>query len=419
MNYKKSTRAIALCMALAHATFILSITLNLTDTLNRTSTGFPIDPSISPNGSLAYLVYEIDVTPSTTLAAELFMNNNGTLQSLIQVSADATSNFDSIDDGFANQDFTQFSLIDDTSSSGTTPAQIRIRLFDPIFSSAISRTFDNFDPGPNAPASPAYSGAGGTFSDDGTLVAMSYLTDSTVTPQQSILHVLSTIDLSTVASIPFDGGSNGPFFFSLNKNGTKRTFITLTSFENFTFAFGDPTATAPSLLYVFELVGSTLNLVDTAFLPQASLSGPTVSMCGEQALIGIGTNLAVIAPEESLFVSPTSSFINTDNRELRFYTFDGSNLELQTAQSTGITTYSPVFYPLSSLVLVNQQALDGQPSFFNLFKKHKTHLELEERTHLSAPFFSGAFSDNGKWLLVTGSDENSALFDVALYRVCK
>ena len=118
--------------------------LKLTDALTRQTEGFSAPVSISKQGDRIYVVYDIDVTPTVKLAAELFKNNNGKLISLKQKNGDA--NFSVIDAGAASPDFCRFTFLDDAGGSGFAAA--RIRLFDENFNVLATHIFnDYFAPG--------------------------------------------------------------------------------------------------------------------------------------------------------------------------------------------------------------------------------------------------------------------------------
>ncbi|MFI5343578.1 MAG: hypothetical protein ACHQUC_05085 [Chlamydiales bacterium] len=394
--------------------FSFALDVELTNSIERISTGFPIEPSLSRDGKRAYLVYEINVedsvSPPINLAAEIFTNREGKLHSDAILIGD--DQFFSIDDGFANPDFTKFSLIDDDGIQA-----VRVRIFDQNFKVQAERVFTDFVGG--NPANPFYSALGGTFSDDGKYIVFSYLIDGTPDHQKTIVRVLDAEQLSEVTHTKVHGGSPGSTFFSFNHEN----YVALTTYEGeFFFAFNNPLAAQPSKLKIFKFDDKQLKCVDEALLPQQSGVPTTFSSCGK-VLIGIGTARAVLKGEETIFAdnSGNQSFLPHDNRELRLYSFDGRRLKLVLAEETGVTTNSPIFSS-KDLVLVNEQAVDGSPGSFNLFslKKQlegKLKLSWIEGAFVSPPFHTSTFSENGKWLLVTGSDQSVDLNDINLYRI--
>lgn len=407
-----------LCLSLMGLVLIptLSFALNvkLTDSLSRTTTGFPIEPSISKHGRHVYLVYEINVdnttVPPTNLAAEIFANKHGLLQSVATLTGDP--NFPSVDDGFANPGFTRFSLLDDDVSS-----TVRIRLFDQNFNLQAENSFNDFAAGD--PSNPSFSALGGEFSSDGKYIVMTYLTNAIPNNQTTIIRILDATDLSEVASTQVSGGSLGSNFFSHHDEN----YVVLATYGgDFIFAFENPLAAPPSTLWVFKLKNNQLTLVDQAPLPQQG-NVPSVSKSRGKTLIGIGTVRAVLPGETTIFASDANnqSFLPKDNNELRIYSFDGRRLRLTLARDTGLTTISPVFSS-KGLILVNEQVTDGVPGFFNLFsftnqRGSEQELRLVKGTFASAPFATDVFSSNGKWLVVTGSDQIAELNNINLYRI--
>lgn len=386
--------------------FALDVTL--TDSISRVTTEFPIKSSLSKNGKQIYLVYEIAVNPpSSILAAEIFNNKNGRLQTIATLDGDET--FFSVDSGFANPDFDRFTLVDDDEIEA-----IRIRLFDENFNQLAVTIFNDYAPGD--PNNASLSGAGGVFSPDGKYVVISYLIDATPGSQITIIRVLNANDLSLVASTTINGGSSGPNFFSHGG----QNYVTLTSYGgDYIFEFENPAAAPPSTLFVFKLHSNELRLIDQTLLPQQA-GIPNFFNHKGKTMIGIGTVRAVLPGEPTIFVSDVNnqSFLPKDNRELRIYSFNGRKLKLVLARQTGLTTASPVFSP-KGLILVNEQVTDGFPGFFNLFQlKEAMTFNFIDGAFASPPFAEGTFSANSKWLVIAGSDQqNDLLNNINLYRI--
>lgn len=399
-------------------TFTFAVELKVTDSLTRATSTFPISTSISENGKQVFLVYPIVVDsihfPPVTLAAEVFTNKCGVLQSTAKLTGDEL--FPIIDTGFANPTFTSFSVIDDDDFT-----KIRIRLFDQNFNLQATRTFDDFAAG--NPLNPALSGSGGVFSPDGKYIVMTYLIDTTPDNQVSIIRVLNAQDLSDVASTQISGGSAGPNFFSHRK----QNYVTLaTCGGSFFFGFENPSAAPPSILSVFKLENNNqLTFIDQAFLPQQG-GIPSIGKRGGKSLIGIGTQRATLSGEATIFTTNAfnQSFLPNDNNEARIYTFDGRHLKLFIARSTGVTTGSQVF-SRNGLLLDGKQVTNGVAGYFNLCtlgRGLRNPTVTINRTFASPPFSYQAFSKDGKWLLVTGSDQlsvdpNNVLHNINLYKV--
>lgn len=408
--------------------FSFALDVTLTDAISRPSSEFPIQPSLSKHGDQAYLVYEIALQTPEQVIAEIFANNNGKLESTAQLIGDL--DFISIDNGFANRDFTRFTLIDDNPLPFTpNPNTVRIRLFDIVngnFNQLAERTFDDFLPG--SIFRPFFSAQGGVFSPDGQFIVMSYLT--TEAPNTTIIRILKADDLlSPVASTTIIGGSKGPIFFShCNEN-----YVALTAYSNFFFEFDNTSAMAPSNLLIFKFKNNELTLIDRAPLPQQG-GVPSFFNDGNKTLIGVGTVTAQPTGETSFFQF-TQTFLPNDDKELRIYSFDGCKLKLilaenalnvcknQTlAKNANLTVTAPIFSP-RGWIMVNQQAADASTGFFNFFTFRKNqkenNLQFIKGLFVSPPFVYSTLSRNGKWLLVTGSDQSPNVNNINLYKISK
>jgi hypothetical protein len=394
--------------------------LNLTDAFSKRSDTFPIAPSISDSGNQVYLVYEITVDNTHNLAAELFQNVNGKLISSRQFQGDLA--FPNIDEGYANSKFTRFSLLDDNGVD-----TVRIRLLDSNLTVIATNTFTDYAPG-NGPCSMAvggsYSFAGGFFSADDRYIVISYqIRAFPNTPQITVLRVVDAETLQEIASTTLNGGSYGPTFLNFCKHGHLETFITLSVYQgDFTIDLLNNCAQPPSTLYVYSLHNRAqeLQLIDTAALPQASPGIPNTLSHENGGLIAVGTDRAVLLGEPVVFVdnSTKHSFLPNDGNEVRIYAFNGNRLCLKFAQNVNNNVVPPTFYPSGKFIVVDQQDDDGLPGFFNLDKLDQT-LTPVDKTYVSPPFHSSAFSNNGKWFIVTGSDQFANIFNVNLYRVKK
>lgn len=216
---------------------LFGLDVQLTDSLQRITTGFQMEPSLSHNGNKAYIVYPINVdvtvSPPINLVAEIFHNQNGQLQSVATLTGDVQ--FPIIDDGFASPDFQTFSLLDDN-GLGT----LRVRLFDQNLNQIAETFFNDYAFG--SPTNPSFSALGGSFSDDNQFLVLSYLINATPNHQQTVVRVLNAHDLSEVASAQVSGGSTGTTFFSHRDV----QFVAFTTYEgDFVFEFENPLAAPP------------------------------------------------------------------------------------------------------------------------------------------------------------------------------
>lgn len=390
--------------------------LTLSDSIVRSygaDGGFPFTPSLSSSGDQAYVVYTINATSTSQVIAELFTNSNGELFSLDTILW-GNDGFPIIDNGYGSPDFTRFSLVDDNNTD-----TIRIRLFNTALAHLDTATFNDYAPGTGS-----FSGNGGQWSQDGDFLLMTYLTNATPGSLTTTIRVLDSSTLNGIASTTISGGSFGGIFLQFDN----RTFVAVTSYNTTTgndwvYGFDRENAAPPSTLYVFELTGNALTLIDSASLPQAA-DAPSGTIFQQnnhnRALIGIGTSRAIKTGEVNIFSdnSDKTAFPDTNGHEELIYDFNGSSLNLAFSKNVNAGVQAPTFTPDGKHVFVDVQAIDGAPGFFRGYKlreehhhrhNHPLNLDLEAETgpFISPPFFVGTVSGNGDWLLVTGSDQNS------------
>ncbi len=409
--------------------------LTLTDSIVReygADGGFPFTPSLSNSGDQAYVVYPINATSISQVIAEIFDNNSGTLSSSDTLLSADFATYPVIDNGYASPDFTRFSLVDDNNTD-----TIRIRVFnntltDPTPTTAI---FTDYDPGNDD-----YSGNGGQWSADRNYLLMTYLTDAMPGNLTTQIRVLDSSTLNTLANTTIPGGSFGGIFLQFHgKTYVAVTSYTTTDDNDWVYDFdrsnaGPNNATPPpyaSNLYVFEYSDGALNLIDSAGLPQAA-DAPSGVIYQHHAFIGVGTSRAIKPNEVSVFSnnSDKQSFSKTDGREERIYKFSGRSLELVYSNNANAGVQAPTFTPDGNYVIFDNQANDAEPGFFRAYKikghHHRLDLETQTQPFLSAPFYTGVVSNNGNWLLVTGSDQNSGssqadpnsqMNDISLYQI--
>ncbi len=392
--------------------------------------GFPFTPSLSQDGSGAYVTYTINASSTSQVISQIFQNSSGTLVPGNFLSYDGSA-FYVVDNGYANPSFTRFSLVDDNNLSAGSGGAIRIRIFDNTLTAPLaSRIIPGYDGGSGTAATnDAFSGNGGQFSPDGKYVLLSYLTDATPGSLTSALRVLDANTLVDVAVTSFSGGSFGGNFFTLKG----KTYVAITAYNGtFEFSFDRDGAVAPSQLFVYQLAGSSLNLVDTANLPQAA-DAPTVFVKSGKAFIGVGTARAVLNNEITIFEdnSTKGSFLANDGNEQRIYAFNSKKLKLAFSRNPNVTNFSPAFSPNGKFLVWDEQAIDASPGILSLFTINKLDdvvLCAPSTPYISAPFYAATFSGSGKWFLVTGSDQDtgtnqsdpdSQVNSVNLYKVVK
>jgi hypothetical protein len=393
--------------------------LKVTDSLVRSTTGFPAIPSISFDGKKVFVLYQITETSNTDVMAEIFDNSAGTLSSMSVLNPDIiNANFYSCDDGHANKSFTKFCVVDDDQGGvGVNPiGNIRIRVFDINFNQLLSRTDIQFAVGIAQTTFPVI---GGVFSDDDKYILLTYLINATPNAQVTRLHVLSALDLSDVAMVDFAGSSFGANFIQLYSDHTK-TYIAVTSQNgDFQFGFDTPIGSTVSNLLIYKLKNGNLYLKKSTNLPQIiNPMGLTVKVsgCKKYALIGASTRRAAL--NDSVFTDDSNNqSLDCEGREFRVYLFKKHHLELVKSKKTTLTTYGPTFYPQANMAISANQVADGDASFFNAFDINGSNLKITNGTFGGPPYFSAVFNQQGNWLVVAGSDQHVNLDNIILYQV--
>ena len=227
---------------------------------------------------------------------------------------------------------------------------------------------------------------------------------------------MNVSDLSDVATFDFNGNSFGAQFMQMGDK--HKTYLAVSS-QNGTFQYGFDSVmgSTSSTLSIYRLKHGVLTLKTSSDLPQiANWITVKMSDCGH-ALIGASTRRAIIG--NSIFVSDSNHASFGDHgHELRVYSFDGHKLELSLAKKTNITTSGPTFNSNSDLILVNEQLNDGDPSFFNLYNFCKSSgLQFADGLYGAPSWSQSMFSGDGEWLLIAGSDQDSNLNNINLYKV--
>jgi hypothetical protein len=412
MNFSKLLMTTALGLVMSCPILSSAVELKLTSSVERSFApgvgGFPFTPSISRNGRLVYIVYPINPT-SNEPVAELFENIKGTLTSVRKLhfnDAGIDQNFNIIDNGFGSANFNRLTLVSDNNNN-----KIRIDIFDNSFNRLHHTVFDDY-----AAGNDDFSGNGGQWSADSQFILMSYLTDADSNHLTSRVRVLDRQG-NSLADTTIPGGSFGGNFVQFGD----RTFVAITAYNvkpgtDWQFDFDRPNAAPPSRLTVLEFTGTALNVVDSVRLPQAADAPSTIAQENSFAYIGVGTSRAIVDDEVNIFSHNNDKVsFRKNGSEERIFFFDGTNLSLVFDKNVNVSAQAPVLYPSDplNLLLWNLQAIAGSPGFFNQFEvapvypSDPLYTIICKDTLIAAPFFTGVFNEKGKWLLITGSDEDS------------
>ncbi len=377
-------------------------------------------PSISKTGDQVYLGY--NVNPGIRVA-ELFNNVNGKLKSV------ATIPFDpefpsSLGNGYAAPDFNRFSFLD-----FNVPKQknnCRIRIFNKKLKVVAARLFTV--PFHTFPFAGSF--IGGTFSEDGQYVLITYINNPAAVNAISTLVVLRTSDLSTVAENKHIRGyeNEAPRLFTLkNKKGRETLYI---SFVNSSGQFTQApleslqnTSLPPYFDQVYKVNTKTgkIKLVDQ--LPLPKFAQKDVLSRGSDALIAHGGFQSSFPHSKSIYDPLPPELLTRlphDNAEPRVSIFDGKKLRVAIKQALDNCNATIIYPPgLGCYYQLGQntyfQVIPGsieeysfQSEFYCMAGVEKNADGVLEFTPQNLPNQEGnhafsVFSTDGKWLLRVGS----------------
>lgn len=373
-------------------------TLKLTSALTRSTSNFSAPNSISCTGDKIFVVYEINVTDCNKIEAELFYNDCGKLMTFKMLYGDF--NYPYVDGGQASPCFHKYSVLDD---NGTNTA--RLRIFDKDFNILGSRLFKDY-------YAPGFSFNGGSFSENGDLVAITYVYDANIGKnfQKSVLRILCTDNLNEVACYKYEGNTSiNVQFFTLEFHDIKKKYLILTSQEGRYDAekqFPKP----PSLLKILELKDSSIELVCETQLPEF-FHYDFIKISKDSIYILVGTNRANVCNDIIIQNKSNKSFLGSDGDEYRVYKFKSNKLKLVQKKKYGISI-NPTFYPDSNYIVLQQT--NSNLSTFQFVELNKFFCPIDCHSTVSQIIPNKSminFSKNGEWLIITGAKNDKLQLD--------
>ncbi len=386
---------------------------------------------LSPNGDQAYLVFAnlYDTLEPTQPMAQLFNNVNGEL--VVAQTLPFDPKYPATWWGWASQDFSRFSVLQSGICSPTpcVISNMRIQILDQNFNVVGSRVFKN----PNFVVV-----MGGSFSEDNHYVAFSYAIPAP-SPSKSFnskIFILDATDpkLPTVAGpitiSGFDPHVKGPTLFTLTDcNGKENLYLTFTSSQidfNPTVTFLSDNVMRPpyfSEVYAVNVKKGTITLVTKKPLPKFAENSLLVLKNKKEALICHGGQCSVNPKQPSIYTTLLPANICDlpgDCQAIRVFRFDGEKLKLFFKQTTNCCSLLVPYPPHNGCSYFNASSVEiyrvpGKPKtqaplpqeFWSLFKliRGKAGLELipEAGPFQDMAFTDTTFSQDGKWMLRTGS----------------
>lgn len=376
----------------------------LIDTALRETSKYPALVKISPDGNLAYVVYEIEATDKSDLVAELFDISNNKLDTLA-VYVPENMKYPSICSGFPNQDFTLFSIIESNGSS------IRVRLLERgvgdyspmlVVKSEIILDDKNYE-----------SSLGGNFLPDGTLMVCSNIKSSS-SSQNSRIWILNPkanlriIDYKDVKGIittnPISIDGEWPGFALCKSKG-------VLNFKNLTNNW------RPKHKLVLYICWDGIVKADEVELPQGALS---LEVHNSNQLI-VGTALAILPNERNIKIKSDEHMASdgSDGNELRVYDITNWNLKLKYSKDTNSHVESAYITPNGEHLIISQKIgnySDFGPSVLQITDANKCNLKsLSIGVPLNG-FVKTSVDDNCTKLLIgTANDDKYRSNNLLLY----
>ena len=389
--------------------------LKLTDVFSRCTAGNTTSASISKHGKYVFLVYNITMDCSGNVVGEIFENKYGHLITKKILRTD--NDFGIINGGYASSNFTKFTILD---SNNTDTA--RVRIFDSKFNVLATKLLEDYYPKGN-------SFRGGKFILDGKYIALTYVyaSDVNTDKQRSIIRILRSDTLEDAFEYTFEGNTYSDVQSFRTSNGCE--YLILLSNDGI-YNNDNPEANNFSVLKILWMdeCNCKIKLVDQALLPQ--LGNYDFVEKDDQVYIAVGTYRADIKKVKTIFTIKSQSLLLNDGDELKVFKFSDNKLHL--SYSKNLDTSAQVFFhPNKKNILIHQNnvkttgmpyecdsesmtvgnELVQYPGFFNInnicLDNCNVTMGNSVITRTAPNNFSAKFSDNGKWLIVTGSKENS------------
>lgn len=369
--------------------------INLTSSLSRSTSGYSSPNSISSDGKKIFIVYEINASKSNTLAAELFDNMDGRLMTNKTLHCDLESNFIYVDGGKASPCFKKFSILDD---NGQNTA--RLRIVDCKFNVlSMIQLKDYYAPG--------FSFNGGSFSEDGKYVAVTYVKNPNYgyDYQKSILRIFRTDNLEERWCYEYDGNTGVETrFFNLDK----KMYIILSSLGG-QYNAGNQFPKPPALLKILKLKENSIKLVHELEMPSlfdydiSKKSSTEGRLSHKSLLILVGTNRANIKNQIIAQNKSIPSFLNNDGDEYRIYKFKNKKLKLVYSHNYDTSIRIKAH---NKLTLIQQSCGSENLGFTELIETNK--YKSIDNGEIKAVLLSlnnqiSNFSSNGEWMIITGS----------------
>jgi hypothetical protein len=425
-----------------------TLQLKLTDSFTPARIGdFTQGPvNISKNGDKVFVgTLAFDATASDPVAI-LYSNAAGKLVEIGRILDDP--DFPNAESVAASADFTRFIVAED---NGVDTGRLRLFSFSGgsfqlLATKALSSSF--------LAETGAMNFGTFAFSADTKYVAISYLNNNEGGVGTSRLEIYDANNLNLITFIDGQPGfpNTGANFFDLtDKHGKKHHYLVGTYVKSTIDEFFDITFSAPATLIVYEFKDTDIRVIDSTLLPQLPLSAvPFIyNPKADSTLIIATTGIALLPGQPSFyditqFSTPPFTFIPGDNNNLRIFKFDGSKLKLVYKESIDASNiFTPAWYPTEEFVTWAQTAGNLRVNIptnpldptevvrirndsnaivtrrLETDKKCLLDLRCGSKQTPSGPPGStiAVFSENGKWLVASGTFESTSMNTLGLFKV--
>lgn len=399
-------------MAVSH------LDLKLSSALSQPS--YFSEPSISEDGRFTYVVMGNE--PGFPIA-QIYENVDGTLVLRKSINTDPAFPFPV--DGFANKDFTLFSVID-VAVDAVPPFTARIRILDRDLNTLATRV---------SPAGDVGFGNGGRFSPDSKYVTVGYSQFTSPTTTQTVFQMLRTSDLSTVVETILPGYDvNASVLFEVKR----KLFLSYQETNGVPGTANSP-AQLPINSSVYRVKETSITLVDSKPIPK--FAEKDVVSYHKFALIAHGGFCSLFPNQLSIYDTNVgeTTYQPNDNAEARVYEFDGKKLRLIIKEATNCCNRTLIYPPdEGNSYFIGQNTIVGNPpdrvidrEFFCLatLVKTKSGLRFKGQNLPQQDTFKAVpvFSHDGKWLFRTGTygyadgvtptDDVAGIHNILLYKV--
>lgn len=377
---------------------------------------------ISPKGSLIFTTYTqgplFATSSDLNKAAEIFQNNDGTLESIKTISME--DRFPNILMGTSNLDFSKFVILaDDNDSTGC------VKLYNRDGSLISSYEIKNY---PVKTRSLLITNAG--FSHDSRYIVITYI-QQTSFGITSRLEILESYTLNRIVERYLPGVSTGASFITRKDKSGRLEFYVSVGIQGISIDFSveNSSSGVPKIIiYRFHPELPELSFIDEALTPQAPHVYIYNSQRRSRILIGATTNLITPPNQINIYNEHRTSWLEDDYYNFRLYDFNGIKLRLISRRQLPSDCGNIAFYPNRHFIALSQNVgyfnFGISPYVCMLYaiqpstdKKHIYMKPYCESLIIPTSEPSLSFSKNGKWMIIGGSSENSNIANLHLYKV--